>query len=251
MEKIKVLIVEDNYFGQELIARMLKEYCPTVEIVGVSENINDSILLINEFDPQLVILDIRLKDENGFDLFKKIKIFQFETIVISAYPEFALDGYKYNILDYLIKPFEPEDFIKAINKCNRRLDEKSAYQLHNVLTDAYQQTNIKKNLTIESLTKTNVINFEDIMYCESDGRYTSLFLKDNNKIVASKNLGKIEQLLDDKSFFRIHHSYLVNIRYIVELVKKHNYFCLMKNSIMLPVAERRKISLKHYLQNHL
>ena len=104
---------------------------------------------------------------------------------------------------------------------------------------------------MSALNKTSIIKQEDIVFCKSDGRYTTFYLKNKEELVASKNLGTFESILDGSTFFRIHHSYIVNIEYVVSIIKKTCYYCEMINNINLPVAKRRQESLNKFLKTVL
>lgn len=250
MKKITTLIVEDNYKSQVLIKHLLEKYCSIVEIVGVASTIQEAVDLIKEFNPQLLILDIRLEDSLSFDLFTEVDCTDFEIIFTTAFDEYALKAFKYQAIDYILKPIEIDELIIAIDRCNIRLQEKLSFS-SKYINRTYKESKVVKHLTIESLKKTNIINIDDIIYCESDGRYTYIYLKNNHKVIASKNLGTIEEQINDNRFFRIHHSYIVNIQHIVEITKNKSVSCSMSNNVLLPISVRRRQSLKAHLQTYL
>ena len=99
MKKITALIIEDNYKSQELLLYLLKVYCPLIKIVGVASTINESILIIQEVNPQLVLADVHLENEIIFDLFEKVKCSKFEIIFITAHNEYAIKAFKYQAID--------------------------------------------------------------------------------------------------------------------------------------------------------
>lgn len=249
MKKIKILVVEDNLRSQQLIVHLLTTYCPNIEIVGVAETIDQAISFIKVVELHALFLDIHLQDRVSFDLFNEVDCTDFEIVFTTAFDQYAAKAFKYQAVDYIVKPFDIDDLVIAVERLETRIEQKRLFNGQ----DYWKGDNRKKvkHITIESLTKTNIINLDDIIYCQSEGRYTLLSLKNNQKIVASINLGKIEEMLDDYRFFRIHHSYIVNINYVLEITKTESVSCLMPENILLPVASRRRTSLKAHLQSYL
>lgn len=248
MKKITTLIVEDDYKSQELLLHILSKYCLALEVIGVANTLDQSIQLINDLKPQIVLLDIHLNNELSFDLFSKVDSAEFEIIFTTAYDQYALRAFKYQAVDYILKPIVIDELVDAVEKCIKRINEKKSFE-NSFLGDFIKKPELNSEfISIPSLGKVNVIKKESIIFCKSDGRYTTFYLNNNEEHVSSKNLGEYEGLLQDDYFFRIHHSYIINLNHLIIISKKEGYCCEMINNISLPIAKRRQESLRTFLR---
>lgn len=248
MKKITTLIVEDDFKSKELLLHLVSKYCSEIEVIGVAGTLEQSIELINNLKPQLVLLDIHLKNELSFELFSKVDYAEFEVVFTTAYDQYALKAFKYQAVDYILKPIVIEELVDAVEKCVKRIHEKQAFESRNFNETPKKTTHSSENLSIFSLGKVDVIKKENIIFCKSDGRYTTFYLKDNKEYVSSKNLGEYEELLANDYFFRIHHSYIINLDCLIHITKNKGYTCEMINNISLPIAQRRQESLRTFLK---
>ena len=248
MKKITTLIVEDDYKSQELLLHLVSKYCLAIEVIGVASTLEQSIELINNLKPQLVLLDIHLNTDLSFELFDKVDFAEFETIFTTAYNEYALKAFKHQAVDYILKPIVIDELVNAVEKCIKRIDEKKSFESRNFLETIKKQKPNSEYLSIFSLGKVDVIKKENIVFCKSDGSYTTFYLRTNEEFVSSKNLGWYEELLENDYFFRIHHSYIINLDHLITITKKEGYSCEMINNISLPIAKRRQESLRTFLR---
>lgn len=248
MKKITALIVEDDYKSQELLLHLVSKYCTELEVIGVAGTLEESIERINNLKPQLVLLDIHLNTELSFELFSKVDHAEFEVIFTTAYDQYALKAFKYQAVDYILKPIVIEELVAAVQKSIKRIHEKQAFENRNFNETSKASTHSSEHLSIFSLGKVDVIKKENIIFCKSDGRYTTFYLKNNEEYVSSKNLGEYEELLANDYFFRIHHSYIINLDCLIFIAKNKGYTCEMINNISLPIAQRRQESLRTFLK---
>ncbi|MFW0735633.1 MULTISPECIES: LytR/AlgR family response regulator transcription factor [unclassified Flavobacterium] len=266
ISKINAILVDDDFQNLELLKYFLTKFCPLINIIGEASNVEDSIELINKLSPQVVYLDIQLHEKNAFEILDCIDFSEIEIIFVTAYNDYALKAFKYNAIDYIVKPIIIDDIVVATNKVIMKLNEKEQFNhflkqetepVRKVVTLPSQSKSIADppsaavntdHITINSLDKIVIMKKEDILFCKSDGRYTTFFLENNMEHVSSKNLGEYSSLLDPVIFFRVHHSYIVNINHITKINKKQGYYCEMSNGAKLPIARRRIDSLKKVLQ---
>jgi two-component system LytT family response regulator len=248
MNKYKAYIVDDEISNLELIKHFLTKYCVNIEIIGESQSLGQSVKDLSILSPQILFLDIKLQDNTAFDILDNIDASEYEIIFVTAYHDYALKAFKYNAIDYILKPISIEELILAVNKAILRIEEKIVFDnqvIHNTINPTRNSPNI---ITISSLDKVDIIKKEDILFCKSDGRYTTFFLNNNTEIMACKNLGEFQELLKDDPFFRIHNSYIVNIKYVKNINKKTGYYCEMLNGTYLPIAKRRQDSFNLFLK---
>lgn len=251
MTQVTAVIIDDEINNVDLLVHFINQYCPQINVVGKAITKEEGIALTNQLKPQILFLDIMLNEGNGFDLLDNITYKKSKIIFITAYSEYAIKAFKYNAVDYLLKPIEIDELITAVDKACLAIE-------NNEFTEPTQVKNLKKIVTnnklpisliaIPSADKIDFIKVEDIIYIKSQGRYSIFNLKDSKQIVATKNLGEYENLLDTNTFFRIHNSYLINLTKVTSINKTGGNYCVMENAEELPIAKRRQDKLHRFLK---
>lgn len=249
MQQYTCIIIDDEKSNLNLIKHFITNFLPNLKIIGEASNVEEGIDTINSLKPEILFLDIQLNEKNAFDILNKIDLAEFEIIFVTAFQDYAVKAFKYNAVDYVLKPIIIDDLITAANKCIQRIEEKKIFKNKDHEFDKKKTTCSSKFLSIPSINKVDLIKTDDIVFCKSDGRYTSFYLKNKEEIIACKNLGQFEDILDETLFFRIHHSYIINLNHLISITKKTGYYCEMINNINLPIAKRRQESLRTFLKS--
>jgi two-component system, LytTR family, response regulator len=238
---MKTIIIEDEAKNRDILKKIITDYCPDVQIVKECTGIEDSLKEIAKLNPDLVLLDIEIEDGNAFDLLNKIETIPFEIIFITAYESYCIKAFKYNAIDYLLKPINIEELIVAVSKAKEKLGKHIfAAQVKELLHDIKHQNADIAKIAIHSMEGIDFIALEDIILLEANGNYTTFFLKGNRKIVSSKKIREYEELFADRNFFRIHNSYIVNLNCIKKYIKGRGGFVVMENEVKIEVASRKK-----------
>jgi two-component system LytT family response regulator len=171
-------------------------------------------------------------------------------VFISARKDYAIKAFKHNAIDFLLKPIDFNAIIIAIYKVIKTREMERSYQnqkINNInILNTVSQTN--DYVAVASLEKIELIPMAEIIFCKADGKYTSFILSKGNKIMSSRNLGEYSTILDNNYFFRIHHSYIINLRHIIKISKKDGYFCELSNGTILPVAKRRQDDFNKFIK---
>ena len=239
---IKTIVVDDEYNAREFLEKLLMRYFPDkFLILDKCESVDEAIVSIEKYNPELVFLDIQMPNKNGFQLFKELNEVKFEVIFTTAHSEFAIDAIKCSALDYLLKPINYIDLLETIKKYERKQhkasqEEKLKLLLENIDTGGSEYNKIA--LPTENgfeLLKTNAI-----LYCEADSNYCKIVCLNGKSIVLSKTLKYIEELLPKSIFHRIHKSYLVNLNYVSRFNKTNELLVELCNGETLPVSVRKK-----------
>lgn len=118
---LNTLIIDDEEHQRNSLERLVKMYCPTLNVVGQADGVKTGIEAIQKYKPDLVLLDIRLADGLGFDILERLRPFDFKVIFISAYEQFALRALRYTSLNYLLKPVDPDELIKVVEKASLQM----------------------------------------------------------------------------------------------------------------------------------
>lgn len=247
MTKYDAIIVDDEDNNLILLEFFIQKFCPSINIIAKSTNLNDTKLLVIEKKPLIAFLDIQINESKIFEILDEIDFSEVEIIFVTAYDEYALKAFKYNAVDYLLKPISIEDLVLATNKTIKRIEERKIFESNLKNNKIIPDNNNDGFITISSLEKIDIIKYEEIIFCKSDGRYTTFYLRNNEQIVACKNIGEYEDILPLNFFYRIHHSYIVNVFYISNINKKAGYYCEMKNGAFLPISRRKQEGINKIL----
>lgn len=239
---IKALLVDDEKMSRLTLRKLLEVYSPSVEIIAEAENAAEAALLVKELKPDLVFLDVAMPGKNGIDFLKELEEINFEVIFVTAHDKYVLQAIRFAAVDYLQKPVEETLLVNAISNAAKRIQQKTNNQhietfLHNMKQQSGQQP---LQLCIPSIKGFQVVEINDIIYCEAENTYTNIHFRDGKKILASRPLMDYEMMLQDSLFFRTHKSFLINMKHIKEYLKGEGGFAVMSNGKTLEVSRRKK-----------
>ena len=215
---IRIIIIEDEKSAFKRLKEILDiEYKNELVVIGSADSVKDGISLILEKKPDLIFLDIELKDGVSFKILDSFgDNVNFEVIFTSGYINYKEKAMDYFAFYFLSKPIQKEKLLKVVD---RYLKKRTVFDLEKYLIFKNQIETEKKTIALPSSNGGfNIINLDDLMYCEADGSYTNYYTKNNKKFVSSNNLKKVETLLSGSNFYRIHRSILLNLKHI----KKYN-----------------------------
>jgi len=240
---MKILIVEDELDARKVLTYLLKRFFPEIEIVGETGSVSEAKQLIIKHQPELVFLDVRLEDGTGIELLQETEPNDFQTIFTTAYDSYAIKAIKFDAVDYLLKPIDPEELKRAVLKAIKR---------HKVLQELSSLQNksqflLNKNaISVKTSEQNYLLPVDKIIHLEADGAYTTIVTKDN-RVVTSKNLKFYENILPAAIFIRTHQSHIVNKNYIRSM-NKFGYLELL-NKETIPVSFRKRAMVRKCLKN--
>src|SRR5580704_17117617 len=233
MKNLSCIIVDDEPGARKILQEFAAKV-PFLELKGRFENIAKAETHLKSNKTDLIFLDIEMPKMSGLDFLRK---FEIKTMVIltTAFPQYALQGYELNIIDYLLKPFAFERFLKAVQKAKEYAEAK----------DATTRDGVAPFIFVRSEKRIEKIEINDILYVEGLGNYVTI-ITDEKKIIAYLTLKSLENQLPANHFIKTHHSYLVNCSRIsfieVDEIKIQNYVLPIsrkyKDALMLLVGER-------------
>ncbi|MFW5699746.1 MAG: LytR/AlgR family response regulator transcription factor [Bacteroidota bacterium] len=232
----KIAIIEDEKAERENLKSVIHSFFPEIEITGEAETVQEGLTLIRKINPDILMLDIELKDGNSFDLLKKLDTINFQIIWLTAYDEYAIRAFRISAVDFLLKPYKTEDLIRAIMKAREQLLEQHYLERIHVLLKNTTRENTRQ-LVLQTSEATHVVKLDEIIRCQCDNNYTTFVLTDNSKILMSKPLKLYDEMLSGLGFFRVHQSHLINLQKIKKVSRKKNGKVLMANHDTVPVAE--------------
>jgi two-component system LytT family response regulator len=242
MKILKALIVEDNSFMATVLRDMLEEHSETISVLGIACTGEEAVAMITDTQPQVVFLDIELPGMTGFEVLNQLKTINFQTIFTTAHSNYAIKAFRFNALDYLVKPIKENELDEAIKKClNLNIN---IHEVKNALTNIETKEIIEQKLILATQKGTLRFALKQITHIEGDRNYSYIYLSNGSKELSSKNLAYFEDILSDKGFFRCHRSYLVNHHHI-NTIKKDVF--VLRNDIKIPISRRKKTEAKNWL----
>lgn len=242
---MNIIIVDDEPRNIEAVKLILGSIRKDVRVLGEAYSADEALQLIEQHREALdiLLLDIQMPGGDGFYLLDQLKTIDFSIIFITAYDQFAIKAIRFSALDYLLKPVDPQELTKALE----RFDAQSNRDAVAEFKTRIRQNNYFEKIALTTLTDTRFIPIQSIQYFKSDNSYCTIFLDNDEKLVSSKNIGFYEELLHERNFFRCHNSYLINISRVTRLTKGKNRRVELDNRVLLDVSERRKDDLEALL----
>jgi len=238
--KYKIVIVDDEKKAVEAIKIIIEEFLVNCEIVGVAYSALDGVKLINKTSPDLVLLDIEMPINSGFDMLDLIKEKTFETIFVTAYNQYAIKAIKFSAFDYLLKPISIESLKESINKFIEE-KEKRTHERYQILESALNEERPSK-IALSHAKGIQYVDLKSVIYFTSDRSYVTVQMIDNKKIVLSnKSLNEFESILE-LDFLRVHKSYLINLEHVEALSNIDGGVVVMSNKDEVLLSRRKKES---------
>lgn len=231
MEFMNCIIIDDELNAIKTLEWELNDLKFPVKVSEKFTDVENAVefLTYNAGKIDLIFLDIQMPTMNGFEFLEKFKGRDFEVIFVTAYDNFAIQAIKEAALDYILKPVEQNELTTAIKKV--------------LIKKKYEDKDRLNKISFPVENRLIFLDPQDIIYCKSDGNYSEIFTIKNNFLI-SKTLKFVEELLPKSIFYRIHQSYIVNLKKIKAYDKSNNYVILL-NKMEFPVSRsKRKDFLK-------
>jgi two-component system, LytTR family, response regulator len=219
----------------------LSENCPDVQIIATCQTAKESMSVLRDLQPDLVFLDIDLPDLDGFKLLEQLEEVNFQVIFTTAYNEFAVKAFKFNAIDYLLKPVDPDELTQAMERFRQRATQDSGIrQLKQLLHNLQPNTREHSRIALPTARGQLFIDIDDIIRLESESNYTRFFLSDKSNIVVSRTLKDYEIMLSGHHFVRVHNSSIINLVHVKEYYKGKGGSIIMNDGMEIEVSVRRK-----------
>jgi two-component system, LytTR family, response regulator len=237
---LRSIIVDDELKSRESLKILIEDFCSDVTVEALCQNIDEAMAAIDKVKPDVVFLDIQLRGETGFDLLSKYKDFDFEVIFTTAYSEYAIKAFKFSAIDYLLKPIDIQELTNALEKVKKERNNNITNRLQELVKNLRVNSSDGYKLALPTGDGLIFVKVSEILYCEASSNYTEITLADNKKYLVSRTLKEYEDILTDQNFYRIHHSYLINLDGIKKYVRGDGGYVVMTNDQALDVSKRKK-----------
>ncbi|MDX1477844.1 MAG: LytTR family DNA-binding domain-containing protein [Saprospiraceae bacterium] len=241
---MRAIIIEDELLSRSTLEELVGRYCPQIEIVATCKDGLEGKEAILRESPDLIFLDIEMPNMNGFEMLDSLDETDFDIIFTTAYDEFAVKAFKVSAMDYLLKPIDEDELMRAV----RRVSSKQRRMLTREHVDILL-TNIKsaddqfEKIAIPSQEGLDFVDVKNIVRCEADRNYTTIYVTSGDTFIFSKTLKEFEKFLPEELFFRPHHSHLINLEQISKYIRGMGGEIVLKDGTHVPVSRSKKDAL--------
>ncbi|TPD69857.1 LytR/AlgR family response regulator transcription factor [Flavobacterium microcysteis] len=250
---ITAVLIDDDSNLRNGMKSLLNRYAPEIKILGEADSVKTGIKVMDSLKPQVVFLDIQLTDGTGFDILENLAQKNGKSsshiVFITAHEEYAIKAFRFSALDFLLKPVDPEELEKVIEKIKSTLEKNDNYaHIDLLLENIRKKVDNFKRIALSTSDGIHLLEVSDIIRCESEDNYTKFYIKNGKPILISKTLKEYEELLAEHGFERIHQSHLINLSCLKSYIKKDGGYVIMTDNSKLPISQRKKERLHELLK---
>lgn len=248
---MKAVIIDDEPKSRQVLKILIEENCPKVTHIFQAEDLKSGVVVIKEELPNIVFLDIEMPEHSGLEILNFIErgIYNFEIIFTTAYNEYALQAFQLSAIDYLLKPVSANKVKNAVDKALNFLGTSQIDKRLQELKNSFKSNNFSK-IGVPVADGIKFITFKDIIMFEADGMYTKISTLNSNDLLISKPLKYFVGLLNKQTiFYKPHRSYLINLSFIKEYIKKDGGYIIMDNNKSVSISKDKKEEFLTIVQN--
>ena len=254
---LKAIIIDDERHSCDALKMLLDKYCPQIQVTAICNSANDGLQKINELKPDLIFLDIEMPYMNGFQMLEELSAIDFEIIFTTSYDQYAIKAFKFSALDYLMKPVDRAELEKAVQKVClpdrqvfKKINPVISQQLEILLQKINQPSLPVQRIALPTMQGLEFVPVDSIIHCTSSNNYTEFFLLDKKRVLVSRTLKEVEEMLTDYAFLRVHNSHIVNLNTITRYIKGEGGYLILTDGSTIDVSRSRKELLMQKLLPH-
>ncbi|MGE0588710.1 MAG: LytR/AlgR family response regulator transcription factor [Cyclobacteriaceae bacterium] len=244
---MRITLIDDEASVRETIGIILRHHFTEVQIAEAN-SVAQGVSIVKDFKPDLVFLDIEMGDGTGFDLLTRLDNVAFPVVFVTAHDHYAIKAIKFSALDYILKPADPEEIVKAVKKAAGSI-ARDHHAQHDFLRKHATDEHFDR-IVLSDQSTMYLVKLEDIISCKAEDNYTQFMLSDGRELVISRTLKHYDELLNTQGFVRVHQSYLINLHHLDRFDKREGGELVMKNGSLIPVASRRKEAVMEALRHY-
>lgn len=245
MESIRAILVDDEESARDVLENLLLRFCPEVELVAKCNNLIAAVETIKREQPNLVFLDIEMPNYAGYEIVNFFQEINFEIVFVTAYDQYAIRAFEISAMDYLLKPIDIERLKAAVFKTKTKIGFNAYSQQLQVLSTTLKTKEIK-NILVNEKGSQYLVAVDSIIAIEAQESYCIIHTTEK-KYLVSKNLKHFETIFTGNiSFIRVHKSWLISIKHILNYSKSNLTICL-SNGIVTKLSKYKKAELEEAL----
>jgi two-component system, LytTR family, response regulator len=243
---MKICLIDDERNACAALHSLLQMEIPDAKIEEAS-SVASGLALIRNQKPDIVFLDVMMKDGTGFDLLQQLPKIDFKLVIVSGHDEFALKAFRFSAIDYLLKPVDRDELRATLSRI-RTLDHQPWQQIIDVLKQSIHPIQeAERKIVLKDMQTVYVVSVSSIIRCEASDNYTTFHLAGQNPITVSRPLKEYDELLSVSKFIRVHQSHLINLNQLQQFNKREGGSVTMKDGSEVPVSTRNRENLIHQL----
>lgn len=241
MAKYRAIIVDDEKRQQDLLTKKLTDHFPEIDLAAVCNSVDEGILAVAKYEPNLVFLDIEMPEKDGFDFISSFKTIHFSVIFTTSHADYAMQAFRVSALDYLLKPFSTEQLTESINRFKERFEEKVEKDLiENFNRNRLEHYTLEQKIALPTSQGFSFVRFRDILRIEALSNGTVFFLTSKDQIIVSRGMKECEDILPSNYFIRVHKSHIVNIHHVRKYNRGDGGTIVLDDGVTVEVARRKK-----------
>lgn len=237
---MKIVIVDDEQHCIDSLVHLLEKFSGKISSVTSFREADAAIKGIETLQPDILFLDVQLKDQTGFDILRKLSYRDFSLIFSTAYEQYAIEAIRFSAIDYLLKPVAAAELEAAMQKAMLQVEKEALSGKVNVLLSHVLAGQKPKRISVPTTDGYIFLEVSDIIRCQADINYTVIYHTSGHKYVVSRTLKYFEDLLCNHDFFRVHHSHLINLHHMLKYTRTQGGFVTMSDQSTIEVSNRRK-----------
>jgi two-component system, LytTR family, response regulator len=238
---LNTILIEDSPDAAEKLQFLLAKYCgDKIRLLDHAASGQAGIAAIAEHRPDLVFLDIELGDMTAFEMLERLESVDFQVIFATAHDHYAIKAIRYSAVDYLQKPIGREELLAAVARAEQNPMRMLREQVSHLASHVQPKSLLPEKIALTTSEGLVFKKIRDIVRCESDRMYTIVAMADGEKLMVSKPMGQLEEILDGQGFFRVHNSHLINMNHIRQFVRADGGYVVMDDGATVSVARNRK-----------
>lgn len=235
---MNAVVIDDEKYCTDVLTILLGKHCPEVNVMAVFNQATLALDYLKSHQVDIIFLDIEMPQMNGFELLYQLGNVSSMVIFTTAYDQYALKAFKFNAIDYLLKPIDKDELSNAVRKSGRftPLSNENIAHLHYL-----SQHSVPDRIMLPIGQELILVNVKEIICCEAEGSYCKVYCSGLNKpYLLSKNLREMEDILNNPGFFRPHTSWLINDLYIHKIIRGDGMEIVMQGNFHVPVSRSKK-----------
>lgn len=241
MTKYKAIIVDDEKRQQDVLVKKLEENFPEIDLVARCYSVDEGVLAVVKFEPELVFLDVEMPEKDGFDFLASFKNVQFSVIFTTSHADYAMRAFRVSALDYLLKPFSVEQLKEAVDKFKVKHAQRTDKDLITNLTENRSiHYTLEQKVALPTSQGFSFVRFGDIIRIEALSNGALFFLTSKDQVIVSRGMKECEDLLPSNYFSRVHKSHIVNIHHVKKYNRGDGGTIVMDDGAVVEVSRRKK-----------
>jgi two-component system LytT family response regulator len=248
-ERIRVVIVDDETHCSEAIHILLTQLTQPIEVLAKFNDPREALHYLKSNSCDIVFLDIEMPNLTGFDLLNKLHSFSFDVVFTTAYNQYAIQAFDFSALSYLLKPVDESDLQACIN---RWVEKKQKFlrvdQFSFLLEMMHGKSIAQTKIALPTTDGLEFIHINDIIRCQAESNYTSLFLTSGETFLICRTLKDVETILRQHNFIRIHQSHLINLAHLKKFQRIDGGYVIMTDDAQLSISRAYKQQVQDALQ---